>query len=332
MQIRDRIKELRRVRAGDLVPNPRNWRSHPQTQQDALRGVLAEIGYADALLVRELPDGRLEIVDGHLRAETTPDEVVPVLVLDVTEEEADKLMLTLDPLAAMAEANKEALGRLLQEIETQSPAVQAMLDNLAAEYRINPEVEGLTDPDEIPEPPDEAITQPGDLWIMGDHRLLCGDSSKPEDVDRLLGGATIQLVNTDPPYNVAVEPRTNNAMGLRRAPRDAPARTGRGVWRLEPAGGGRGRQAENRPQDAGPRPAAEERLRLRRGVRPPPERLVRQHRSRAGARPLLLHLGRVCQLRKLPAGAEGPEALLRPGDHLGQGAPGADPQGLHGKS
>ena len=71
---------------------------------------------------------------------------------------------------------------------------------------------GLTDPDDIPEPPDEAITQPGDLWILGNHRLLCGDSSKPEDVDRLLDGATIHLVNTDPPYNVKVEPRSNNAI------------------------------------------------------------------------------------------------------------------------
>jgi DNA modification methylase len=72
--------------------------------------------------------------------------------------------------------------------------------------------EGLTDPDAIPEPPDKAITQPGDLWILGDHRLLCGDSSKPEDVDRMLDGAAIHLVNTDPPYNVKVEPRSNNAI------------------------------------------------------------------------------------------------------------------------
>src|SRR6185436_13234207 len=72
--------------------------------------------------------------------------------------------------------------------------------------------EGLTDPDAVPEPPDEAITQPGDLWILGNHRLLCGDSSKPEDVDRLLDGQPIHLVNTDPPYNVKVEPRSNNAI------------------------------------------------------------------------------------------------------------------------
>ncbi len=72
--------------------------------------------------------------------------------------------------------------------------------------------EGLTDPDEIPEPPDEAVTQPGDLWILGNHRLLCGNSSSPADLDRLLAGAAIHLVNTDPPYNVKVEPRSNNAI------------------------------------------------------------------------------------------------------------------------
>jgi hypothetical protein len=72
--------------------------------------------------------------------------------------------------------------------------------------------EGLADPDDVPEPPDEAITQPGDLWILGDHRLLCGDSGNAVDVDRLLNGATIHLVNTDPPYNVKVEPRSNNAI------------------------------------------------------------------------------------------------------------------------
>src|SRR4029077_10704280 len=71
---------------------------------------------------------------------------------------------------------------------------------------------GLTDPDDVPAPPDEAITQPCDLWILGNHRLLCGDSSKAEDLDRLLDGQSIHLVNTDPPYNVKVEPRSNNAI------------------------------------------------------------------------------------------------------------------------
>jgi len=72
--------------------------------------------------------------------------------------------------------------------------------------------DGQCDPDDVPEPADEPITQPGDLWVLGNHRLLCADSSKPEDVDRLLDGAQIHLVNTDPPYNVKVEPRSNNAI------------------------------------------------------------------------------------------------------------------------
>jgi DNA modification methylase len=72
--------------------------------------------------------------------------------------------------------------------------------------------DGLTDPDDIPEPPDEPITQAGDLWLLGEHRLLCGDSSKPEDVDRLLDGQPIHLVNTDPPHNVKVQPRSGNAI------------------------------------------------------------------------------------------------------------------------
>jgi DNA modification methylase len=71
---------------------------------------------------------------------------------------------------------------------------------------------GQCDPDDIPAPPAEATTRPGDLWVLGKHLLLCGDSSKPEDVDRLLGGQPVHLVNTDPPYNVKVEPRSGNAI------------------------------------------------------------------------------------------------------------------------
>jgi ParB-like chromosome segregation protein Spo0J len=133
MQIRDRIKELRRVAASELRPNPRNWRTHPAAQRDALRGVLAEVGYADALLARELPDGGLELVDGHLRAETTPDAVVPVLVLDITQEEANKVLLTLDPLAALAGVDQEQLTSLLATTNFASPQLEQMLAHLAQE-------------------------------------------------------------------------------------------------------------------------------------------------------------------------------------------------------
>ena len=149
MNVRDRIKELRRVRAADLRPNPRNWRVHPPQQQEALRGVLAEIGYADALLARELPDGTLMLVDGHLRAETTPDSIVPVLVLDVDEAEADKILLTLDPLASMATASEERLRHLLAEVQTDNAALSGLFESLAKERGSWSGEQGAPNPGEV---------------------------------------------------------------------------------------------------------------------------------------------------------------------------------------
>ncbi len=133
MKIRDRIKDFRRVKASLLRPHPKNWRIHPEAQQNALRGVLAEIGYAGALLARELSDGSLELIDGHLRAETTPDAEVPVLVLDLDEDEAAKLLAVHDPLAGMAETNENVLAELIDQVETESDAVQALLDGMLHE-------------------------------------------------------------------------------------------------------------------------------------------------------------------------------------------------------
>jgi ParB-like chromosome segregation protein Spo0J len=141
MLIRDRIKQFRRVPARALKPNPRNWRTHPQHQRDALRGVLAEIGYADALLVRELPGGELELLDGHLRAETTPDADVPVLILDLDDREAAMLLAVLDPLAGQAETNRQALADLLDDVQTDNAALRALLDETLAAAGNTPEIE-----------------------------------------------------------------------------------------------------------------------------------------------------------------------------------------------
>ena len=197
MQIRDRIVELRRVPASELRPNPKNWRTHPKAQQEALRGILAEVGYADALLARETDEG-LQIIDGHLRAEVTPNQEVPVLVLDVTEEEADKLLATIDPLAALAGKDENLLRDLLDGIETDNEALRRMFDDL-----VPPEAgTGLTDPDDVPEPPEEPVTRPGDLWLLGEHRLLCGDATNPDNVRSLMDGQKAALFQTDPPYLV----------------------------------------------------------------------------------------------------------------------------------
>lgn len=129
MKIRDRIKELRRVRAGDLLPNPKNWRRHPVEQHNALRAVLADVGYASALVARETLEG-LMLIDGHLRAETTPEELVPVLVLDVDEREADRLIATMDPLAELAIPDEEALAALLRGVGELPDALEEMFRNL----------------------------------------------------------------------------------------------------------------------------------------------------------------------------------------------------------
>lgn len=131
--VRDRIRELRRVPAGSLRPNPRNWRKHPAEQRAAMRHVLNDVGYADALVARELPDGSLELLDGHLRAETTPDVVVPVLVVDLDDREAALLLATHDPLAAMAETDEAMLRDLLQTLDAASAELQTVFARLIDE-------------------------------------------------------------------------------------------------------------------------------------------------------------------------------------------------------
>jgi len=133
MEIRDRIKELRRVAATELRPNPKNWRKHPGRQRDALRGLLQDVGIANALIARELHDGTLMLIDGHLRQETLRNELVPVLVLDVSEEEADKLLVTLDPLSALASADALQLDGLLQTVNSGDAAVTELLADLASQ-------------------------------------------------------------------------------------------------------------------------------------------------------------------------------------------------------
>jgi len=213
LHIRDRIKDLRRVKASDLRPNPKNWRTHPKAQREALQGVLAEIGYADALLAREHEDGSLELIDGHLRAETTPEQEVPVLVLDVTAEEADKLLATLDPLAGMAGANPQQLEALITGMGITSDAVAALLHRTAKDAGvILPGAAVVEDP--IPEPLPKPVSRKGDLWLLGEHRLLCGDSASASDTERLLNGAKADLVLTDPPYGVDYVGKTEQALEI----------------------------------------------------------------------------------------------------------------------
>lgn len=129
-RIRDRIVEFRRVKAAELQAHPRNWRVHPAAQRRALTEVLDEIGYADALVARRRADGSLELIDGHLRAETTPDVEVPVLVVDLDEREAALLLAVHDPLSAMADTDATMLRTLLDAVEADRVDVAGILGDL----------------------------------------------------------------------------------------------------------------------------------------------------------------------------------------------------------
>ena len=181
---------------------------------DAVARSIREFGFRQPIVV----DSDGVIVCGHTRYKAALKlelKEVPVHVAtDLTPEKIKAYRIADNKVAELATWDMELLPIELSELKGMDVDLDLLgfsADELAVLF--DPGVkDGLTDPDAVPEPPDEPVTQPGDLWILGDHRLLCGDSSKAEDVDRLLGGERIHLINTDPPYNVKVEPRSNNAI------------------------------------------------------------------------------------------------------------------------
>lgn len=128
--MRNRIQGLRFVRADALIANEKNWRTHPKRQQDVLKGLIEEVGFADAVIARELQDGTLRLIDGHLRTETAGSQEIPVIVVDVNDEEEAKLLATFDPLSEMAGTNADALMTLLEGVETDSKHISEMLSKL----------------------------------------------------------------------------------------------------------------------------------------------------------------------------------------------------------
>jgi len=187
-----------------LLAHPLNFRVHPKAQQDTLAGVLNEVGVVQNIIVNERT-GRL--VDGHLRvtlAMRQNQPTVPVTYVDLSPEEEALILATLDPISAMANADADKLRELLDDVSTGDAAVMAMLSEMAEREGIVDfgGTDGLTDPDDVPEPPADPITQPGDLWLLGKHRLLCGDATDPLQVDRVLNGEGVGVCLTDPPYGI----------------------------------------------------------------------------------------------------------------------------------
>jgi len=183
---------------------------------DAVAQSIRQFGFRQPIVVDEAG----VIVCGHTRwkaAQKLGLAKVPVHVArDLTPEQIRAYRIADNKTNELAAWNMELLP--LEVAELRDAGIDWSLlgfdaDDLAKLFDAADGVKpGLTDPDDIPAPPDEATTRPGDLWLLGDHRLLCGDSGSIADVDRLLDGQPVHLVNTDPPYNVRVEPRSNNAI------------------------------------------------------------------------------------------------------------------------
>jgi DNA modification methylase len=206
--VRSRNKEIRKVKVSDLEDAPWNFRFHSDAQTAALEGAIDEIGMFGYPDVYQTAEGKLMLCDGHLRKalyvrKYGANAEIEVNVTDFDETEAKKATLTKDPIAAMADTNGQMLSDLMSQVDLKSDALLEMLRELQGEsIAIEDEDEPEIVEDEVPEPPENPITKPGDLWLLGDHRVLCGDSTKADDMERLMAGAKANCWITDPPYNV----------------------------------------------------------------------------------------------------------------------------------
>ena len=143
MNIKNRVQGLEQKTAKELQDNKGNWRVHPQFQRDALKGVLDEVGIADALKAyySKRNSGKLTLVDGHLRKGDYPDLEWPVLILDITDEEADILLASFDPIAALAEANHQKRLELTDGLEAKSKELKTFLGTMDEESRIEIDIQ-----------------------------------------------------------------------------------------------------------------------------------------------------------------------------------------------
>jgi DNA modification methylase len=190
-----------------LIPYARNARTHTDEQVAQVAASIVEFGWTNPILAGA--DGI--VIAGHARllaARKLGMAEVPVIVLDhLTESQRRALVLADNRLALSAGWDEEMLRVELTTLEEDgfNLGIVGFTDEELQELLRDPETEpsaGLTDEDAVPETADNAVTVPGDVWILGDHRLVCGDSTQVEAVERVLGGGLADMVFCDPPYNV----------------------------------------------------------------------------------------------------------------------------------
>lgn len=182
-----------------LLANPSNWRVHPKAQREALAAVLDDVGWVQRVIVNRTTQ---HVVDGHLRvalALSRDEPTIPVNYVELDEREEALVLAALDPIAAMATTDKDKLRELLEQAQVTDDQLRAAISD-AAGLPAQP-TEGRTDPDAVP---DERATkiERGDLFALGDHRLLCGDCTEADDVARVMDNTKAEMMFTDPPYGV----------------------------------------------------------------------------------------------------------------------------------
>ena len=181
---------------------------------DAVAASLKEFGFRQPIVV----DADGVIICGHTRwkaAHKLGLAKVPVHVAqDLSPEQVKAYRIADNKTAELAEWDMDLLPIELKDLQAANFDLSMLgFDEEELAHLLDGDVQsGLTDPDDVPAPPDEPLTRKGDLYILGTHRLLCGDSGSEADLDRLMDGQCIQLANCDPPYNVKVEPRSGNAI------------------------------------------------------------------------------------------------------------------------
>lgn len=187
-----------------LNAHPANWRLHGKVQRQALATALDRVGWVQDVIVNRTT-GRM--IDGHLRvalALERGEPEIPVLYVALDETEESLMLATLDPIAALAGTDDEVLARLLGQLEAEDAAVQELLRTVAEATGVvfDEPADGRTDPDALPELARTIVSRTGDLWQLGEHRILCGDATAEVDVQRLFGSERAQWLWTDPPYGV----------------------------------------------------------------------------------------------------------------------------------
>jgi DNA modification methylase len=191
-----------------LLANPFNFRVHTALQEKALGGVLREVGIVQNVLVNRTTG---HMMDGHLRTSMAISDgqaKVPITYVELTENEEKLVLATFDPISAMAGMDEEIFKSLIDGMDEAFKALVAATGEQLLKV-------GNTEDDVALPLPEYPTSRSSDLWRLGEHRLLSGDATKPEDVARLMDINKADLVFTDPPYNVDYEGYTEERLKIR---------------------------------------------------------------------------------------------------------------------